>query len=279
MYLNCHSYFSLRYGTIPIDDLVELGVQCNAKAMALTDINCVTGIYDFVLECRANNIKPLVGVEFRNGNELRFIGLAKSAKGIGEMCRLLTKHNFERSQLSQFADFNDTIVIYPLENVPLILKENEYIGLRPEQLIRLYKPELKAKMDKIVILSPVTFRVRDEFNLHRILRAIDQNVIFSKLTEQDICKRTEVMAPVAELIAHYKDYPKILRNTEKIIENCNYDFDFKAPKNKKYYTNDRFSDRELLTSLALEGMQRRYGANNREAIARVNKELVLLAIF
>ncbi len=68
MYLNCHSYFSLRYGTISVDDLVALGIQNKTRSLALTDINCITGIYDFVLECRLNNIKPLVGVEFRNGN-------------------------------------------------------------------------------------------------------------------------------------------------------------------------------------------------------------------
>jgi DNA polymerase-3 subunit alpha/error-prone DNA polymerase len=33
--------------------------------MALTDINTVTGIYDFIKECKAVAIKPLVGIEFR----------------------------------------------------------------------------------------------------------------------------------------------------------------------------------------------------------------------
>ena len=63
MYLNCHSYHSLRYGTIPLADLVQLAVQSNVKAMALTDINTVTGIYDFIKECEAANIKPVVGIE------------------------------------------------------------------------------------------------------------------------------------------------------------------------------------------------------------------------
>jgi DNA polymerase-3 subunit alpha/error-prone DNA polymerase len=40
-------------------------------------------------------------------------------------------------------------------------------------------------MDKMVVLQPVTFRTKKEFNLHKILRAIDTNVILSKLTEVD----------------------------------------------------------------------------------------------
>lgn len=273
MYLNCHSYFSLRYGTIPIDDLVELGVKNNAKALALTDIGCVTGIYDFVLECQANNIKPLVGIEFRNGNELLYIGLARNVNGIGEMCRLLTKHNFEGTPLPQHASFCDTTIIYPLENVPQILGENEYIGLRPEQVIKLFKQELKRKLEKIVVLQSVTFRTKEEFNLHRILRAVDSNIIISKLTDEDICRKSEYMMPVDELLACYKDYPQIIKTTERVIEDCNFIFDFKTPKNKKHYTNTRYSDKELLTNLAKEGMERRYGNSNKEAIRRVAKEL------
>ena len=48
MYLNCHSFHSLRYGTIPLLDLVQQAVFCGVKIMALTDINTVTGIYDFM---------------------------------------------------------------------------------------------------------------------------------------------------------------------------------------------------------------------------------------
>jgi hypothetical protein len=48
MYLNCHSFHSLRYGTIPLTELIQQAVACNVEAMALTDINTVTGIYDFI---------------------------------------------------------------------------------------------------------------------------------------------------------------------------------------------------------------------------------------
>ena len=64
MYINCHSYHSLRYGTIPLDDLIEKAVACGLTAMALTDINTVTGIYDFITACKNVNIKPIVGIEF-----------------------------------------------------------------------------------------------------------------------------------------------------------------------------------------------------------------------
>ncbi len=277
MYLNCHSYHSLRYGTIPLTELVQQAKEYNVKAMALTDINTVTGIYDFIKECKAVDIKPLVGIEFRCNNQLRFIGLAKNKGGIGEMCRFLTKHNFEKSDLPMFApDFINVFVIYPLHNTPLILKDYEYIGIRPEELIKLFRSEWKSKIDKMLILQPITFRVKKEFNLHKILRAVDTNIILSKLTENDICKTTEVMLSQDELILKYKEFPKIIKNTERIIEDCNFEFDFNTPRNKKFYTESKYGDKLLLENLAQQGMIRRYGKNNKEAQARILKELKVI---
>jgi DNA-directed DNA polymerase III PolC len=277
MYLNCHSFHSLRYGTIPLPDLILQGLVSGVKAMALTDINTVTGIYDFTKACNEIGIKPLVGIEFRSNNQFRYIGLAKNALGIAEMNRFLTKHNFENTTLPLEApEFKEVFIIYPFENVPSVLKENEFIGIRPEQLIKLYQPEWKTKQEKMVILQPVTFRTKKEFNLHKILRAIDTNIILSKLTEDDYCKTSEKMQPVEELLTKYEEFPEIIANTEKIIQECNFEFDFHTPKNKKYYTNNRATDMALLTTLAHQGLVWRYGDNNPEAKARVEKELKVI---
>lgn len=277
MYLNCHSFHSLRYGTIPLTDLILQAVNCNVKAMALTDIHTVTGIYDFIKACNDVGIKPMVGIEFRAGNKLRYIGLAKNTEGLSEMNRFLTKHNFEEIILPFSApDFKNVTVIYPLENVPIDLKQHEYIGIRPEQLSKLFHPQWKALQHKMVVLQPVTFRTKREFNLHKILRAIDTNNILSKLTEDDYCQKTDFMLPVEELSVKYEQYPEIVANTQNIIDQCNFEFDFKTPKNKKFYTNNRKSDLALLTSLAYQGLSWRYSSDNPQAKARVEKELKVI---
>ena len=277
MYLNCHSYHSLRYGTIPLTELVAQAKYCNVKSLALTDVNTVTGIYDFVKECHAAAIKPLVGIEFRQDNKLLFIGLAKNAAGIGEMCRWLTKHSFEKSKMPNFAPaFKEVIVIYPMDNIPSVLKTFEYLGIREEELIKLFKPEWKSKIDKAVVLHPVTFRTKKEFNLHKILRAIDTNTLLSKLTQDDYCKTSEVMVPIDELSQKFSDFPEIIRNTQLIVDQCNFEFEFNTPRNKKFYTKSKEGDRLLLENLAQSGLVKRYGNNNKEAQARVAKELKVI---
>lgn len=84
------------------------------------------------------------------------------------------------------------------------------------------------------------------------------------------------MIPLEELLAKFEEYPQIIENTEKLIEQCNFEFDFKTPKNKKYYSGSRESDMKLLTDLAWEGLSKKYGDDNPQAKARVEKELQVI---
>jgi DNA-directed DNA polymerase III PolC len=276
MYLNAHSFHSLRYGTIPLQELVEQAMVNKVTAIALTDINTVTGIYEFTETCKDNGIKALVGMEFRFDHKFHFIGLAKNQEGLGEMNRFLTEHNFDGTPLPLTApDFKNVTVIYAMENVPDVLKSNEYVGVRPEQLLTLYSAKWDSYLDKMVILQPITFRTKKEYNLHKILRAIDKNVILSMLTENDYCEANEFMQPQEVLLEKYKDYPQILQTTEQVIDACNFTFDFAVIRNKKFYTQDKESDISLLTSLAYHGLNIKYGKNP-EARTRVEKELEVI---
>jgi len=277
MYLNCHSFHSLRYGTIPVAELIPLAKSCGVTAMALTDINTVTGIYEFYKACSEAGIKAIVGMELHQENRLHYIALAKNRAGLGEINRLRTRHNLAGTVLPLAApDFINVAVIYPIENIPEVLRDFEYIGIRPEELSLLIRPEWQSKLDKMVVLRPVTFRDRTEYNLHRILRAIDLNTLGSKLDPSDYCAPGEVMIPESELIATYAMYPVIIENTRKLMDSCHFEYEFKVPRNKKHYTAGRDTDLQLLSRLAQQGMVKRYGAVNSAAQQRVEKELKVI---
>ncbi|MBP0613549.1 DNA polymerase III subunit alpha [Chryseobacterium sp. cx-311] len=277
MYLNCHTYHSLRYGTLSIEELVQQAQELQVSTLALTDINTVTGIYDFYKLCLDKGIKPVVGVEVRSEDELYYITLAKSQSGIAEINRLLTAHNCENSPLPGFnPDFSQVYVVYPLENVPEKLLEHEFIGIRPEQLNLVFNSLWKRLIHKMVALAPVTVRTQRDHNLHRILRAVDHNTLISKLTEADFCKPDEVLKPVSEIRDAYRNYPQILANTEKILEDCHFSFDFSTPKNKKHFTATQAEDEELLRTLAYDGLKKRYPENDSAARLRVEKELKVI---
>ncbi|SMP16393.1 DNA polymerase III subunit alpha [Chryseobacterium profundimaris] len=277
MFLNCHSYHSLRYGTVSIEDLVHQAVDLNIKALALTDINTVTGIYDFYRLCQEHHIKPLVGAEIRVENEPYYICLAKNAAGIAEINRLLTGYNCDNITIPRTnPSFENTYVIYPLSNIPEILYENAFIGIRQDEMNLLIRPEMRKWIEKMVILHPVTFDGTEEYELHKILRAIDGNTLISKLSESDYCRSTETFTDKKQLLNSYKPYPKIIENTKYLVNSCSFDFDFSTPKNKQYFTDSKEQDFKLLRQLAFEGLKKRYPDGNPDAIARVNKELKVI---
>ncbi|MCQ9634153.1 DNA polymerase III subunit alpha [Chryseobacterium sp. WG23] len=276
MFLNCHSYHSLRYGTLSIDDLVNQALALGIKELVLTDINTVTGIYEFKKKCEEKDIQPIVGVEVRRGSELLYIVIAKEFSGIGEVNKALTSFNCEGVELPVQPDFSNCFVIYPLSKIPNNLRENEYIGVREEELNSLFRKEFQKLIPKMVILHPVTFSTKKEFNLHRILRAIDNNLLLSKLPENEICSKSEYFRSPQEILDAYRNYPQIIKNTRTILAECSFDFAFETPRNRKFYTGSKKDDLRLLTRLAFAGLERRYGKNNEQATKRIEKELKVI---
>src|SRR5690606_35379019 len=133
-----------------------------------------------------------------------------------------------------------------------------------------------------VVLHPITFSTKKEYNLHRILRAIDNNTILSKLAQDDICRKSEYFKPENELIKSFEYHPEIIENTKKILRRCSFEFTYKElgsteNKNKKFFTASQEEDIKLLTDLAFSGLEKRYGKDDEIAKRRVEKELKVIA--
>lgn len=274
MFINCHSFHSLRYGTISVKELVQQCVELRIGVAALTDINCISGIYDFHRLCEKNNIRPVVGVDIRTDNKQHYICLAKNQSGIGEINRLLTQHHCEGNDLPlHHPNLPNVFVVYPLNNYPEKLHRNEYIGIRPEEINLLINPILKKYLPRMVILQSVTFTTKREYKLHKILRAIDRNTLVTKLEENDTCGQNEKLISIDELLKNYQHYPQIIENTQQLLEQCHFHFDYNTPKNKKNFTESKDSDIKLLKELAYKGFSKRYHDDDRKAKARMDKEL------
>lgn len=275
MFLNCHSYYSLRYGVLSIEELVAAGKAAGADVLCLTDINAMTGVYAFAQECRRKGIKPVVGIEFREGNSQRYVGLARNLEGFAELNRFLSERNLAKSAFPKRAPiFNHVYVIYPQENLPTgKLRDHEYIGVRPREVNALFASPLEAVLNKLVVFQTVTLDNRQGFNLHRLLRCVDQNTLISKLEPDTHCDPSEWMVGIDRLLDRYERYPQIVLNTMKILSHCLFEFDFEQRKNMATYTGSAQEDKEKLERLAMEGLKRRYGLNNKRARERTEREL------
>ena len=141
MLISVHSYYSLRYGTIGVEPLVDLLLAAGYTSAALTDINNTTGSLAFLKCASAKGLAAQVGVEFRNGDRLLYIGLARNQEGFRELNELLTQCNLTGTPLPEIAPvFNAVYVIYPYGQCEIgDLRDNEYIGVKQAHLNKLWQ--------------------------------------------------------------------------------------------------------------------------------------------
>jgi len=268
MYLNTHSYYSLRYGTFSPQKLLEQAKENGVKSFAITDINNTSACLAIVREAHKYGIKPIVGIDFRNGIEQVFVAIAKNNSGFQEMNEYLTPFLVNKTLIengikeipAKAPDFKEVTVIYPYKKgVHYQLKKHEYLGIKTSDLD--YIRIKKVDCSKAVILQTVTFTNKRDFNAHRLLRAIDKNTLLSKLPESEQANPEDKMLPIDELLELYQVFPAVIQNTQNIIDESSIFFDLSdtaLPHTQKYYTGCPKNDKPLLLDLCEQGLYFRY---------------------
>lgn len=277
MYLNVHSQYSLRYGTLSIPQLMEEAKARGINQLVLTDINNSTGIMEFMRACDANEIKPIGGIEFRKDTKLLYIGIARNREGMKALNEFLTAYNFSGEPLpDQCPALPDVYVVYPF-SYKGALKENEFLGIHYEELHELFGKDLSELKSKLVVLQPVVVSDKLSYRLHEYLRGIDLNTILSKVAAADKCRITDQFLAPGVLEAKFARYAFILDNTRNLMNDCVMDYKRGPNKlNRRTFTGNKEDDRALLEKLAWEGMIYRYGKSNKPAIRKVKQELKVI---
>jgi DNA polymerase-3 subunit alpha len=281
MYLNNHSYYSWKYGTVSPKGLLELAAQWGIDCMALTDINSTSASLDFVRLSEKFGVRPVVGIDFRNGAEQLFVALARNNKGFLEMNQFLSEHLHNKTQLPRKAPlFEHVQVIYPFHSYDgFPLKPFEFLGVRVTDLNKLRFSPYRHLSDKLVALQTGSFRNKRDFNSHRLLRAIDKNLLLSKLPVSEQSRPDCLLMPPEKLLALYREWPHLIQNAENILRACHIEFEFGDEiehKNQQSYTGSKEEDLRLLRSLCDEGLPYRYGKPNKALTERIEKEIEII---
>ncbi len=279
MYLNCHTYFSLRYGTLSPKRLVERAAQWGIEALALTDINNTSCTHEFIARCRRAGIRPIAGIDFRDADGQRlYVGLARSAEGLRALNALLSHHSIEGKPLPERCPpLTDTWIIYPRLSWPIEqFRNDELLGIRPEHVARLFGHALRQHLHKLVALPSVSFFNDEDYHLHRLLRAIDRNVVLSRLQARDIAKKNDRLVAPKTLRILYQSCPELLANAHRVADSCSIEMETGLQLNRQTFTGSKAGDFQLLGKLARDGCKRRYSPHHRQAHERVERELQVI---
>jgi len=291
MYLNVHTYYSFKYGVINTKDLLRQAQARGIENLVLTDINTTAACLNFVRLAEQFNLRPTLGIDVRQGAKQLFIAIAKNNEGFYELNEFISPYLHSKAKLPERApNFKQVFVVYPFQRYTgFNLKDYEYIGIKPEDLPRLIYPPHQMDRHKLVILATWTFNskmvdgqpqlLRRDFNAHRLLRAIDNNTLLSKLPKSEEASKGDFFYPPKILQELYAVYPYMLENTQALIDQCHIDFEFgtdKPHKNLSTYTGTKKGDYAFLEKLAYAGLNYRYKNPGEQIFKRIKLELDLI---
>lgn len=213
--------------------------------MALTDINNTSCAYQYIRACKKQGIKPILGIEYRQiksqaGKKLQkaeeenvtqkrnmadlevpvqntqyvkylYTGIARNNEGWRELNHLLTRCSLDGHPLPEIAPaMEHAYIIYrslPKGKSMSDLRDNEYIGVRPDEVNKLFSSYLRDYLDKLVVFAPITFLDKDGYKVHKLLRCIDLNIVIGKLDKNHCAKASEGIYTPNELNKIYENYP------------------------------------------------------------------------
>ncbi|MDC1537828.1 DNA polymerase III subunit alpha [Schleiferiaceae bacterium] len=283
MLVNSHSYYSLRYGVLSPKEWLAFFESQPWNAMAITDINntsaCMTVLY--LLRNHARK-RAVIGVDFRNGIVPCYVALAKNWEGFRQINDHLSEHLHRKQRFSSrapVAALKDAWIIYPLEALPpdALLAPNELIGVGADQLRFLHLSPHVHRQHKLIAMPTATFRGKRDHNAHRLLRAIDENTLLSKLSKDKQAKEEDRYLANDELLSAYVEVPYLLRQAQQVLEDCKVLLPDEASLNLQTYTGSKQKDLRLLKKLAYDGIPYRYPTVDFKVKERIEKELELIA--
>lgn len=279
MYLNNHTYYSLRYGTFSEEDLLKMAVHFGYKSLAITDINNTSATLNFFRLAQKYNVKPIAGVDFRNDAEQVYVGIAHNNQAYLELNQFLSHHLHHKIPFPETApEIPEVTFIYNFEQVLRLEKThfnpNERIGVDLKDIRKIAFNHLIRQQDLWVLCLSNTFRNKTDYNLHRLLRAVDKNTLLSKLDPIEEASANERMLPKQDLWIRLKDFPFLIKNTQNLINRCETSFSFHSGhQNKKKISATNAQDVQLLRHLCQENLPKRYKIITPEIQQRLEKEL------
>lgn len=280
--LDVMSDFSIGESIARIPDLVKKAKVLNMKALALTD-RTLSGVIEFYLLCKHNNIKPIVGQKIAFGNNEVNL-LCKDFEAYKILCR----HSLEFQEanncpitvnelpLSKYeASHFVCTSLYADKDLLELFGDNLYTQIDFSDLKS--HPEKIEKQDitKSVITTPVRFIEKEDSEALEAMK-LYLNTQVKVESDSYFCDDTEII-PLLEKIEH----PELLENLRHIEEQISYIFPedyFTTPRAHKRLMESlpEFDNaKQTLKALAYDGLESKASEfeDVNAAIARLEYEL------
>ncbi len=186
--LRCRSNYSFLHGVCRIDQLLEHAARNGIGALGLAELGGLYGTIQFYQKAKEYSISPIVGLEIETETGLMLF-IARDFRGYGNLCRLSTtgKLHKQTPSIDQIAEYSKNLIAVSfeadkIETLKEMFGENLYFGLvnhgditnrtRIQKQLRV----IRNSNIQVVAANPIAFMEKDDYPLHRVLRAIGEIV-------------------------------------------------------------------------------------------------------
>ena len=302
-HLCVRSAYSLLNGTMTVQKIVHQAKELGFESVALTDVNTMHGVMEFVLECKKVNIKPIIGLEISvSYSEYNFplLCLAKNDLGYKALLKLSSLVNTESKviDIQTVLEFQNNLFLilysdHSLFDQSLLNGNDKDIEelarklwrLLPNLILGISRQEdrftskqnqrLRTILNQLSVQTTACHRVyyaeaEEDENL-RVLRAIDKQML---LSDKNLVKESfRYFLSDDEMLKLYGKEDCQMSDT--IASQCDLKWESQKTYLPKFDTPKGISSSQYLTQLCLAGLEKRLEGN--ESIgayrARLKSEL------
>ena len=287
MHFHAHSRFSLRYGILSVDELIDRAQAVGVTRLALTDIGTTSANWDFVRRAKEKGIEPVLGMDIRNGRDRCFVALARHPEGYAALCRWASEHHLSHTpyptRLPEEVRRAGVAAVYPW---PATMPDDgwghdEWIGVQawdvPSVRLAGVRDDVKRRL---VAQSTTTFTCKRDWNAHRLLRAIDHNTLLSRLDPADCGDPRDCLRGPSELRDAFAEMPELVARAEALMAGCHMTLpsppEGRLHNNPHTYTASEDEDEALVRALCAEGLAYRYPDHDPAVLDRMEHEIGLI---
>ncbi|RZB12879.1 DNA polymerase III subunit alpha [Ehrlichia minasensis] len=298
VHLRSHSDYSLLHGMVKIESLVNLCVQHNMPALALTDSGNLFGSLEFS-DCASNSgIQPIIGcnimVSYNGDNIGELILLVKNQVGYNNVVNLISNSfrndqssKINRIDLNTLIDLKDGIIILTgghdgflaqlllgnvidygiIDKLLLAFKDNLYVELQrhnieEEKLIE--KTLIKFAYEKdvpLVATNDVLFARREDFLAHDVLSCISGGNYIAQ-EDRKMFTKEHYFKSSDEMHELFVDIPEAISNTVLIAQRCSFMPEIRKPMLPHFPCSSGRNESQELISQAIDGLNSRLKDSN-----------------